>query len=135
MSHYIKYLVTREFQVRRAEQKFNEMVQASDNLIEERTMDWKKQLKTDERELKALIDRLGEPHEGGQLSCVEREMALRSLGEKLTEMRSYVDDCMSGRSAYEKAVLEYKLRVEYPFFSHLTSLSALSREYVEWSCA
>ena len=98
-------------------------------------MDWKKQLKSDERELKALIDRLGEPHEGGQLSCDEREMALRSLGEKLTQMRSYVDDCMSGRSDYEKAILSYKLRVEYPLFSHLISLSALSREYVEWSCA
>jgi hypothetical protein len=97
-------------------------------------MDWKRQLKTDERELKALIDRLGEPHEDG-LSEMEREAALRSLGEKLSEMRSFVDDCMCGRSDYEKAVLQYKLRVEYPLFAHLMSLSALSREYVEWSCA
>jgi hypothetical protein len=97
-------------------------------------MDWKRQLKTDERELKTLIDRLGDPHEEGLLSADEREMALHSLGEKLTEMRSYIDDCMCGRSDYEKAVLEYKLRVEYPLFAHLKSLSALSREYVEWSC-
>jgi len=96
-------------------------------------MDWKKQLKTDERELKALIDRLGEPHESGQLSCVEREMALRSLGEKLTEMRSYVDDCMSGRSAYEKAVLEYKLRVEYPFYCHVSNYLKFTDLYVEAS--
>ena len=96
-------------------------------------MDWKRQLKTDERQLKALIDRLGEPPEGEPLSYGEREVAIRSLGDKLAEMRSYVDDCMSGRSDHEKAVLEYKLRVEYPIFSHLTSLSALSREYVEWS--
>ena len=96
-------------------------------------MDWKRQLKMDEKDLKALIDRLGEPAEGDQRSHVDREIAIRTLGEKLTAMRSYVDDCMSGRSDHEKAVLEYKLRVEYPLFSHLTSLSALSREYVEWS--
>lgn len=98
-------------------------------------MDWKRQLKTDERELKTLIDRLGDPQEDGQLSEAEREMALHALGEKLTEMRSYIDDCMSGRTDHEKAVLQYKLRVEYPLFAHLTSLSALSREYFEWSCA
>jgi hypothetical protein len=98
-------------------------------------MDWKRQLKTDERELKSLIDRISEPHDGGLLSLGEREMALRSLGEKLSQMRLFVDDCMSGRSEHERAVLEYKLRVEYPLFSHLTSLSTLSREYVEWSCA
>jgi hypothetical protein len=98
-------------------------------------MNWKRQLRTDERELKALIDRIGAQNEAGLLSRGEREMALRSLGEKLSEMRSFVNDCMSGRSDYERAVLEYKLRVEYPLFSHLTSLSALSREYVEWSCA
>ena len=96
-------------------------------------MDWKRQLKTDERELKVLIDRIGEPRDGGQLSHGERQMALRSLSEKLAKTRSFVDDCMSGRSDYEKAVLEYKLRFEYPLFSHLTSLSELSREYVEWS--
>jgi hypothetical protein len=98
-------------------------------------MDWKRQLKTDERELKALIDRLGEPQEESLLSDEERETALHALGEKLTEMRSYIDDCMSGRTDHEKAVLQYKLRVEYPLFAHLTSLSALSREYFEWSCA
>ncbi len=98
-------------------------------------MDWKRQLKTDEKVLKTLIDRLSEPNEGGEPSLGEREMALRSLNEKLSEMRSFVDDCMSGRSEHERAALEYKLRVEYPLFSHLTSLSTLSREYVEWSCA
>jgi hypothetical protein len=98
-------------------------------------MDWKRQLRTDEIELKALIERLGDSNEGGLLSRVEREQVRRSLGEKLAEMRLFVDDCMSGRSDHEKAVLAYKLRVEHPLFSHLTSLSSLSREYVEWSCA
>ncbi|MGA2639775.1 MAG: hypothetical protein ABSG21_02590 [Spirochaetia bacterium] len=97
-------------------------------------MDWKRRLTADERELKALIDRLGGPPESGLISPGEREAALHALGVKLSEMRLFVDDCMSGRSDHEKAVLEYKLRVEYPLFSHLTSLSELSREYVEWSC-
>jgi len=50
-------------------------------------------------------------------------------------MRGFVEDCLSGRSDHERAVLAYQLRVEYPLYSHLESLSGLSREYVEWSCA
>ena len=135
MSHYIKYLWPREIDAGTFEQALREMPHASDNVIEDSKVDWKKQLKNGEAQLKVLIDRLGEPPDGELLSYGEREMAMRSLGEKLAEMRSYVDDCMSGRSDHEKAVLEYKLRVEYPLFSHLTSLSALSPEYVEWSSA
>ncbi len=98
-------------------------------------MNWKKRLKTDEAQLKALIDRLNETQEGGLLSRGEHELALRTLTLKLAQMRSYVEDCMSGRSEYEKSVLEYKLRVEYPLFAHLASLATVSRKYVEWSYA
>jgi hypothetical protein len=111
------------------------MPQASDNHLEDSKVDWKKQLKSGEAQLRVLIERLGEPLESEPLSYGERKIAMQSLGEKLAEMRSYVDDCMGGRSDHEKAVLEYKLRVEYPLYSHLTSLAALSPEYVEWSRA
>jgi len=96
-------------------------------------MNWKRRLKNDERELKTLIDRLGETQKSGQAD--ERERAQQLLGAKLAEINAYVEDCLSGRTDHEKSVLLYKLRVEYPFFSHLASLSALSRDYVEWSCA
>jgi hypothetical protein len=95
-------------------------------------MDWKKRLKGDELVLKELIDRLNEPREGREPE--EQELARRSLGEKLAEMSAYVEDCLSGRSDFEKSVLRYKLRIEYPLFAHLVSLSSMSREYVEFSC-
>ena len=96
-------------------------------------MNWQSQLKGDENELKALIDRLGETQKDGRVK--ERECAQRSLEAKLAEMNAYVEDCLSGRSDYEKSVLLYKLRVECPFFSHIASLSGLSPDYVAWSCA
>jgi len=98
-------------------------------------MDWKAQLKSDERELKSIVDMLGETHGGGLRARAQREFAARALGAKLSDMRGFLEDCLSGRSEHERAVLAYQLRVEYPLYSHLESLSGLSREYVEWSCA
>jgi hypothetical protein len=98
-------------------------------------MDWKKRFGTDEDELKSLMDKLAQVPAGAPLTERDREVAFRSLAQKLVEMRAYADDCLSGRSEYEKSVLEYKLRIEFPLFAHLSSLSVLSREYVEWSCA
>jgi hypothetical protein len=98
-------------------------------------MDWKRQLTADESELKVLVEQLGAARRGGLHGRAERQRASRSLNTKLVEMHSYVQDFLSGRSAHERAVLEYRLRVEYPLYSHLSSLSTLSREYVEWSCA
>lgn len=95
-------------------------------------MDWKKRLGEDELVLKGLIDRLNEPPEG--CAPEERELARRSLGEKLAEMSAFVEDCLSGRNDSEQAVLRYKLRIEHPLFAHLVSLSSMSREYVEFSC-
>ena len=95
-------------------------------------MDWKKRLEGDEAVLKGLVDRLNDAPEGCDPD--ERELARRSLGEKLAEMNAYVEDCLSGRNDHEKSVLRYKLRIEYPLFAHLVSLSSMSREYVEFSC-
>lgn len=95
-------------------------------------MDWKKRLISDEKILKALIDRLNEAADGGTMDG--RELARRHLGEKLGEMNAYIEDCLSGRSDSEKSVLRYKLRIEYPLFAHLVSLSSMPREYVEFSC-
>ena len=96
-------------------------------------MNWKQRLLCDETELKALIDQLGEAQRTGEAEA--RDRAQRRLAAKLAETSSYVEDCLSGRSDDERSVLLYKLRVEYPFLSHVASLSGLPREYVEWSCA
>ena len=96
-------------------------------------MNWKKRLGYDEQELKSLIDRLGDTQDSGRSD--EHDLAQRRVGTKLAEMNAYVEDCLSGRTEYERSVLLYKLRVECPFFSHIASLSTLSRDFVEWSCA
>jgi hypothetical protein len=98
-------------------------------------MDWKTRMKSDESELKAIIDKVAKIQGGGSRARIEREYAMRSLARKLVEMRSFVDDCLSGRNAFEQSMMEYKVRVEYPLYSHLDSLSSLPREYIDWSCA
>ena len=98
-------------------------------------MDWKRRMTADETELKMLVEKLGAARRGGLQGRAERQRASRSLNTKLAQMHSYVQDFLSGRSDHERAVLEYRLRVEYPLYSHLASLSTLPREYVEWSCA
>ena len=98
-------------------------------------MDWKTRMKCDETELKSMIDKIAKIQGGGPGARIEREYGMRSLSRKLVEMRSFVEDCLSGRNAYEQSILEYKLRLEYPLYSHLDSLSSLSREYIDWSCA
>jgi hypothetical protein len=98
-------------------------------------MEWKERMKSDEAELKAIIDRLGGIHGNGMRARAEREFGMRSLARKLMEMRAFVDDCMSGRTAHEQSLLEYRLRLQYPLFSHLDALSTISGDYVDWSCA
>ncbi len=97
-------------------------------------MDWKTRMMSDEAELRALVDRLG-ALQGPGSDRAEREYAMRTLARKLAEMRRFVEDCLCGRNTYEQQMLEYRVRLEYPLYSHLDSLSALPREYVDWSCA
>ena len=95
-------------------------------------MNWQKRLKGDEKILKALIDRLNGPTDGGISDG--RELARRHLVEKLAEMNAYIEDCLSGRTGEERSVLLYKLRIEYPLYAHLASLSSMPREYAEFCC-
>jgi hypothetical protein len=97
-------------------------------------MNWKKRFERDEQELRRLVEKLVEAPAGVALTDGEREAAFRSIGGKIVEMRAFADDCMGGRTDDERSALEYMLRIEFPLFAHLSSLSFLSREYVEWSC-
>ena len=98
-------------------------------------MNWKKQFRTDENELKMLIDKLALPPAGGALADLDRAVTVRSLARKLVEMRAFADERCKGQDGEEKSILDYKLRLEFPLFAHLSSLSMISSEYVEWSCA
>jgi len=95
-------------------------------------MDWKDRMKSDEAELKTIIDRLGGVRGDGMRAQTERDFAMRSLSRKLTEMRAFVDDCMNGRNAYQQSLMEYRLRVQYPFYSHLNDLSRISGDALDW---
>ncbi len=96
-------------------------------------MDWKKHLTAEEEELRTIVGKLDAARGGGLHGRAERQLASRSLNAKLAGMHSYVQDFLSGRSDHERATLEYRLRVEYPLYSHLSSLSHVPHEYVEWS--
>jgi hypothetical protein len=98
-------------------------------------MDWHVRMKSDEKDLRVLVDKLGCLQGGGGSEEMEREYTMRALSRKLAEMRGFVDDCLCGRNTYEQSLLAYRMRLEYPLYSHLDSLSALPREYVDWSCA
>ena len=96
-------------------------------------MDWMTRMRNDEKELKELVERMGETQGGSVCSQVERVYLMRSLSNKLSDMRSFIEDCLSGRNTYEQSLMEYKVRVELPLYSHLDSLSAMSPEFVDWA--
>jgi hypothetical protein len=96
-------------------------------------MEWITRLKNSEAELKELVDRLAQAQGPTPCAQVERAYLLRSLAAKLLEMRSFIEDCLSGRNRHERSLLEYRVRVEFPLYSHLDSLSSMSHSYVDWS--
>jgi hypothetical protein len=97
------------------------------------SMDWMTRMRNNETELKELVDRLGATQGGSLCAQVERAYLMKSLSNNLADMRSFVEDCLCGRNSYEQSVMEYKVRVEFPLYSHLDSLSALSPDFVDWS--
>ena len=95
-------------------------------------MSVKERLQRDEAELRSIIVRLGGCGDdtGGP---ADREETLRLLRARLAETRGFVDEVLVGRSDHERAVLLYKIRVEFPLYSHLDALASLSGEFVDWS--
>jgi hypothetical protein len=93
----------------------------------------KDRMSSDEAELKTIVDRISAAGGVDAPARLERDSALLALAAKLVEMRTFVDDCLGGRSEHERNSLAYKIRVEFPLFSHLDSLASLSGEFVDWS--
>jgi hypothetical protein len=95
-------------------------------------MSVKDRLAKDEAELRVIVERLGAS--GDDTGAGEdREGILRALALKLGDTRLFVDDMLSGRGEHERAMLLYKIRVEFPLYSHLDALASLSGEFVDWS--
>ena len=90
-------------------------------------MDLNRQMKEDEQEIKDIVDTLDSAQGQGLKARCDREFQRDRLALKLARMRSVVDVSMSGHSGHERSVLECKLRLQFPFYAHLTSISSLSR--------
>ncbi|HVO38270.1 MAG TPA: hypothetical protein VMV03_04500 [Spirochaetia bacterium] len=98
-------------------------------------MDWRVRMKRDELELKRLVRRLAVMRGDGAEERARREQAVRVLRAKVSDMRTFLEDCLSGRTAYEQSMMEYRVRVEFPLYSHLGTLSAVAPDFVDWFCA
>ncbi len=96
-------------------------------------MNLKERLSHDEAELKSIMARLNDARGDNPQKRSERARTLFALTTKLVETRCFVDEWLCGRTATERSALEYKIRVEYPIYSLLDSLAALSGEFVDWS--
>jgi hypothetical protein len=96
-------------------------------------MNLKERMDRDEAELKLIIERLNGLRANTPLRRGEREQTLYALTTKLVETRCFVDEWLCGRADHERSALAYKIRVEYPVYSHLDSLASLSGEFVDWS--
>jgi hypothetical protein len=95
-------------------------------------MDWRVRLKRDEVRLRRIVHRLAALQGDSPEVVQARERTVRALERTIGSMRELIDDCLSGRSQYERSVMEYRVRVEFPLFSHIGTLTALSRKHLDW---
>jgi hypothetical protein len=92
-------------------------------------------LRKGEGELKELIDRIAERQGSEPCAQVERAWLMRGLAGKLADMRGCIEGSLAGLDEHARSLLEYRVRVELPLYSHLDSLSAMSREFVDWTAS
>ena len=92
-------------------------------------------MRRNELELRRIVRSLAKMRGSDPQVAASRQKALASLGRTIARMRSLVDDCIAGRTAFEQSVMQYRVRVEFPLFSHLGSLSRITSEKVDWFCA
>ena len=95
-------------------------------------MDWRVRLRRDELRLRRIVRRLASLQGDTPETVQARHRALRALERTIASMRALVDDCLSGRNEYERSVMEYRVRVEFPLFSHIGTLTAISRKHLDW---
>ncbi len=98
-------------------------------------MDWRVRMRRDELQLRRMLGSLAALRGNDPEVVAARDRALRALARKVARMRELVEDCASGRTAHEQSVMDYRVRIEFPLYSHLGSLSRISPKYVDWFCA
>jgi hypothetical protein len=89
-------------------------------------MDWQSRMGEDEISLKKLVDRLATAKGGGLRSRVERRRIVHALSRKISDTRTFMEECLLGRNSDEKNIMEYQIRMQFPLFSHLDSLFSMT---------
>ncbi len=98
-------------------------------------MEWTDRMREEEALLRGLVDKLGKTAIPG-VSHVERGRLMTELGESLDRTREYIRDCLTGRSEHEQCLMQYRIRVEFPLYSHLDSIFTISAgAYADVDCA
>jgi hypothetical protein len=93
-------------------------------------------MREEETRLRDLVDKLGNSAGGGIRSRVERVQLTNALHRNLAQTKAYLKDCLSGRNAHEQCLMEYRIRVEFPLYSHLNSIFTISSgAYADSDCA
>ena len=95
-------------------------------------MDWRVRMRREELQLKRIVHHLARLQGNTPEVAVARRKTLGALARRIAVMRALVNDCMSGRNQYEQSVMEYRVRVEFPLYSHIGTLTALSQRHLDW---
>jgi len=95
-------------------------------------MDWRVRMRRDELQLRRIVQHLARLQGDAPEVAAARRKALRALVRRISVMRALLDDCLSGRNEYEQSVMEYRVRVEFPLYSHIGTLTALSPRHLDW---
>ena len=95
-------------------------------------MDWRVRMRRDELELRRIVRTLAASRGDSPEAVASRERAMTALARKLVQMKAFVEDCLSGRNTYEQSLMEYRMRVDFPLYSHLGSLASITPKYGDW---
>ncbi len=95
-------------------------------------VDWRVRLRRDELRLRRIVQRLAGLRGNDPEVLAAREKALRALSQTIASMRTLIDDCLSGRSEHERSLMEYRVRIEFPLYSHIGTLTTLSPKHLDW---
>jgi hypothetical protein len=89
------------------------------------TVDWSKRMGNGERALEHMRRELNRLHGDDEDTAVRRTVVMNRLREYTCGMHSFMEDCLCGRNDFEQAMMRYKVRMEFPLYSHMDAVFAL----------
>ncbi len=92
-------------------------------------------MRRDELELRRILGSLAGMRGNDPQVIAARDRVLHSMLRKVARMRALVEGRTQGRNDHEKSVTEYRVRVEFPVYSHLGYLCRINPKHVDWFCA